>query len=135
MADIAAARARSNAAIARHDVAAIAREWLPDANFVSSVGRVTAGADENARFMQAAFERRPDTTWVRTPTHIDVYEAWQVASEAGRWVGTWTEPDGAVRIEGTYLAQWRRIEGRWLIRAELFVPLTCAGSAYCEAHP
>jgi ketosteroid isomerase-like protein len=129
------ARARSNAAIARHDTAAIAREWMPDVHVVSSTGTQTAGAALNARRMTETFARRPDTKWVRTPDRVEVFEAWDVASEHGAWVGTWTEPDGAVRISGTYQAQWRRVDGAWRIQAEVFVPLRCTGSAYCGRRP
>ena len=58
------------------------------------------------------------------PTTVDVFAAWAVASERGEWTGTWTEPDGPLEIGGTYQAQWRKVEGRWLIQAELFVPPT-----------
>jgi ketosteroid isomerase-like protein len=132
---ISAARARSNAAIAAHDTAAILREWMPDIHVSASTGSQTAGADANARAMQAQFTRRPDTRWVRTPTRIQVFDAWQVASEEGEWVGTWTDPDGPVRIGGSYLAQWRFTDNRWRIQAEVFVPLHCDGGAYCRARP
>jgi len=134
-AEIAAARERSNTAIAAHDTAAIAREWMPDINVVASTGAQNAGLDANTQAMQAAFTRRPDTKWVRTPIRITVFDQWQVASEEGEWAGTWTDPDGPVRVTGTYLAQWRHTDGRWRIRAEVFVPLTCAGGAYCATHP
>lgn len=133
--DIAAARARSNAAIAAHDIEGIAREWMPDVHVVSSTGTQNAGIDANAQSMRAAFTRRPDTRWVRTPHTILVNERWDVASEEGRWIGTWTEPDGPLRIGGTYLAQWRRVDGRWRIQAEVFVPVECAGGAYCASRP
>lgn len=129
------ARARSNIAIAAHDTAGIAREWMPDVHVVSSTGTQNGGVEANLRSMQAAFTRRPDTKWVRTPQTITVNEAWHVASEEGRWVGTWTEPDGPLRITGTYLAQWRRVDGRWRIQAEVFVPLQCEGGAYCVRRP
>lgn len=132
---IAAARARSNAAIAAHDTAAIAREWMHDIHVVSSTGAQNAGAVANARAMQAQFERRPDTRWVRATRTITVNARWDVAAEAGEWTGTWTDPDGPVRITGTYLAQWRRADGRWRIQAEVFVPLACTGGAYCERRP
>ena len=132
---ITAARARSNAAIAAHDTAAISQEWMPDIHVVSSTGAQNAGADANARSMAAAFARRPDTKWVRIPTRINAFEAWAVASEEGEWVGTWTDPDGPVRISGTYLAQWRETNGRWRIQAEVFVPTRCEGRAYCARHP
>lgn len=132
---IAAARARSNAAIAAHDTAAIAREWMPDVHVVTSTGFESAGSDANAKAMAEQFARRPDTKWVREPTRITVFDAWDVAAEEGRWTGTWTDPDGKVRITGTYLAQWRLSDGRWRIRAEVFVPLSCEGGAYCERRP
>ena len=132
---IAAARARSNAAIAAHDTAAIRHEWMPDIHVVASTGTQNAGADANVRSMQAQFTRRPDTKWVRTPTRITPFEAWDVAAEEGQWVGTWTDPDGPVRIIGTYMAQWRFTENRWRIQAEVFVPLSCSGGAYCDRRP
>ncbi len=135
VAEIRAARARSNTAIAAHDIEGITREWMPDVHVVSSTGTQNGGIDTNARSMQAAFDRRPDTKWVRTPHTISVNERWDVASEEGRWVGTWTEPDGPLEIGGTYLAQWRRVNGRWLIQAEVFVPLECRGGAYCASRP
>lgn len=134
-AEIAAARARSNAAIAAHDTDAIAREWMPDVHVVSSLSTQTAGAIATARSMQAQFTRRPDTKWVREPDRITVNVPWDVASEEGHWTGTWTDPDGPIRITGTYLAQWRHVDGRWLIQAEVFVPLLCEGGAYCRSRP
>ncbi|HYW50618.1 MAG TPA: DUF4440 domain-containing protein [Gemmatimonadaceae bacterium] len=132
---IAAARARSNAAIAAHDTAAIAREWMPDVHVVSSTGAQNAGIAANVRAMQGQFDRRPNTKWVRASRSITVNERWDVAAEEGEWTGTWTDPDGPVRITGTYLAQWRRSDGRWRIQAEVFVPLACNGGAYCERRP
>jgi ketosteroid isomerase-like protein len=132
---IVAARARSNAAIARHDTAGIAREMMPDLTVVSSTSAMRSGAAANVSSMAAQFARRPDTRWVRTPDAIDVFDAWDVAAERGHWVGTWTEPDGPLVIRGIYQAQWRRHAGTWRIQGELFVPLSCEGGAYCRARP
>lgn len=132
---IRAARARSNAAIAAHDTAALAAEWMADVHVVTSTSAQLAGAAVNAARMADQFARRPDTRYVRTPTSIRVWEAWDVASERGTWTGSWTDPDGPVRIAGEYQAQWRRRDGRWRIQAEVFVPLSCRGGAYCRAHP
>src|SRR5690606_17521240 len=134
-AQIRAARAASNAAIAAHDVDGIARHWLPDVHIVTSTSAQGTGRDVNATRMSQQFARRPDTVYVRTPEVVDVYAAWDVASERGTWTGRWTEPDGVVDIAGTYLAQWRRVDGAWRIQAELFVPTTCRGSKYCDARP
>ena len=84
---------------------------------------------------QRQFQRRPDTIYVRTPSTVDVFSDWAVASERGEWVGRWSEPDGRLEIGGTYLAQWRKVDGRWLIQSELYVPTRCAGSKYCSQRP
>ena len=76
-------RARSNAAIAAHDLAGIARAWLNDVHVVSSTSAQTAGSQANQQRMAAQFKNRPDTIYVRTPSTIDVYSAVE------RGVGAW----------------------------------------------
>ena len=132
---IRAARAQSNQAIAAHDVPGIARHWMPDVHIVSSTSAQGSGREVNGQRMADQFARRPDTIYVRTPTTVDVFAAWNVASERGEWTGRWTEPDGVAQVRGTYLAQWRKVNGNWLIQAEVFVPTACTGSKYCAAHP
>lgn len=39
------------------------------------------------------------------------------------------------KIGGTYSAQWRKVDGRWLIQSELYVPSHCSGSQYCKQRP
>ena len=129
------ARARSNRAIAAHDPAAIAREWMPDVHVVSSTSRQTASRDANRESMATQFKNRRDVVYVRRPMTIDVYRPWAVASERGEWTGKWTEPDGKLEIGGTYLAQWRKVDGQWLVQAELFVPTRCTGAKYCTQRP
>jgi ketosteroid isomerase-like protein len=129
------ARAQSNKAIAAHDLAGIARPWMPDVHVVSSTSAQTAGSQANQQRMARQFESRPDTVYVRTPATIEIFALWNVASERGEWVGRWTEPDGAMEIGGTYQAQWRKVDGRWLIQAELYVPARCRGSKYCNQRP
>ena len=129
------ARARSNAAIAAHDPAAIAQMWMDDVHVVRSTGAQVAGRVPNQQRMAQQFKTRPDTIYVRKPSAIDVYVPWAMASERGEWTARWTEPDGIVDTAGTYMAQWRRIDGVWLIQAELYVPTRCTGSAYCSKRP
>jgi ketosteroid isomerase-like protein len=130
-----AARAQSNAAIAAHDMSGITRHWMPNVHVVTSTSAQGSGREVNADRMALQFKRRPDTIYVRTPSTIAVFTAWHVASEHGEWTGRWTEPDGVVNIGGTYLAQWRKVDGTWLIQSELFVPTSCRGSSYCARHP
>jgi ketosteroid isomerase-like protein len=129
------ARARSNQAIAAHDLAAIARVWMENVHVVSSTSAQTAGRAANQERMAQQFTNRPDTVYVRRPTEVDVYEPWAVAAERGEWTGRWTEPDGALEIGGKYQAQWRKVDGQWLIQAELFVPTRCTGARYCRQRP
>ena len=129
------ARKRSNDAIAAHDLAGIAGAWMPDVHVVSSTSAQTAGNQANQQRMARQFEMRPDTVYVRSPRTIDVFTSWSVASERGEWIGRWTEPDGKLEIGGTYQAQWRKVNGRWLIQAELYVPTHCRGSKYCLQRP
>ena len=129
------ARDRSNKAIAAHDLAGIAAAWMPDVHVVSSTSAQAAGRDANRERMSQQFTRRPDTVYERRPVSIEIFAAWSVASERGEWTGRWTEPDGKLEISGTYQAQWRKVDGRWLIQAELFVPTHCQGSAYCRQRP
>lgn len=129
------ARARSNKAIAAHDLAGIAAAWMDDVHIVTSTSAHGTGRQVNQQRMAQQFERRPDTVYVREPIAIDVYSPWNVAAERGEWTGRWTEPDGRVEIRGTYLAQWRRVDRGWLIQAEVFVPTQCRGGKYCSQRP
>lgn len=132
---IRAARGRSNKAIAAHDLDGIASVWMEDIHVTSSTSAQTTGREANRQRMATQFKNRPDTVYVREPNDFRVYAPWEVAQEFGQWTGTWTEPDGKVRIGGDYFAQWRRIDGRWLIQSELYVPTHCRGSRYCNARP
>ncbi len=129
------ARARSNQAIAAHDLAGIASVWMENVHIATSTGVQAAGREPNQQRMARQFTNRPDTVYVRRSTVIDVYPPWAVASERGEWTGRWTEPEGAMEIAGTYLAQWRKIDGRWLVQAELYVPTRCTGAKYCRERP
>ena len=128
-------RARSNAAIAEHDPTGIAGFWMDDIHITTSTSAQASGRAPNQERMAQQFQRRPDTIYVRTPSTVEVFADWAVASERGEWIGRWTEPDGKVEISGTYLAQWRKIDGRWLIQSELYVPTRCKGSKYCSQRP
>ncbi|MGJ7609631.1 MULTISPECIES: YybH family protein [unclassified Variovorax] len=132
---IRAARATSNAAIVRKHVDTIASFWTEEVHVLGSMSLQLSGIEANRRFYEAQFARRPDTTYARTPSTVHVMAAWKVALESGDWVATWTDPDGPVRVSGSYMAQWLRSDAGWRIQGELYVPTSCAGGAYCERHP
>ena len=130
-----AARGESNAAIARRDTLALAAEVAPAYHSVSSRNAHTSGRDGALRQWVQQFAAHPDVGYVRTPATVRLFPAWEMADERGHWTGHWTEPDGRVEIAGSYTAKWRRTDGRWLLEAEIFTPLSCRGSHYCAAPP
>ena len=81
------------------------------------------------------FRTRPDVVYDRAPLEVRVYQPWGMAAERGRWTGSWTANDGKIRISGSYFAKWRRINGRWLVESETYVPERCTGGAYCRSTP
>ena len=85
--------------------------------------------------MAAWFASRPDVVYRRTPESVRVFEPWQMASEAGVWVGSWTAADGKVVIGGRYFAKWRFRDGAWWVESETYVPEHCTGSVYCSTMP
>lgn len=132
---IRAAREQSNAAIARHDTAGVAATFAPGIVSVASTSSVAIGRDPLARALADQFAARPDVVYRRTPTAINAFAPWRMASEEGRWEGSWTDRDGPVRVGGRYFAKWRMLGGTWLIESETFVPERCKGGAYCRAAP
>jgi hypothetical protein len=64
---------------------------------------------------------------------VIVSAARPLAYEEGTWVGHLDRADGPALIGGRYAAQWVKRGGRWLIRGEVYVALTCAGAGCASA--
>ena len=116
---IRAARVAQNAAIARHDLDAIASYWTDNVTICRGLGLQVAGkADYLALFRgddpvtSLVYERITDDVVVGTD--------WPLAFETGHWVG---RRAGQPLITGRYSAQWVRDGARWLIRGEVYVAL------------
>ena len=108
---------------------------MNDVHVVSSTSAQTAGSQANQQRMARSSRTGQTRSTSGRRSTIDVYSPWEVAAERGEWTGRWTEPDGKLEIGGTYLAQWRKVNGEWLIQAELYVPTRCRGSKYCSQRP
>ena len=121
------ARAASNQAIARHDVPAIVAFLADEFQVAASNGSFMRGREEMGNAFTARFAEFRDAVYLRTPESVEVNAAGTLAAETGRWTGSWTTPGGPFRTGGRYAASWRKVAGRWLIHAELFVPLFCTG--------
>jgi hypothetical protein len=62
---------------------------------------------------------------------VRVSEAFPVALESGHWRGErqgQADASGAKSFAaGSYAAKWRRVDGTWLLEAELFSTEDCGG--------
>ena len=125
----------SNQSIERKDTAALASVWTIDYHVITSRNFEVSGRAANRDRFFNEFSSKPDVIYIRTPQSIEVFDKWNMASETGTWVGRWTDMDVHVEVTGTYFAIWHHVDGTWLIRAELFVPLACSGSTLCDQSP
>ncbi|MCC7181910.1 MAG: nuclear transport factor 2 family protein [Acidobacteria bacterium] len=132
---IRARRESSNAAIARHDTAGIGAILSPNVIVVTSNSIHRESREANIASFADQFRTRPDVVYRRTPGEVRVFMPWLMASESGRWTGSWTDPDGKIELTGSYFAKWRKIGGEWLVESETYVPETCTGGAYCARVP
>ena len=128
-------RASSNAAIARHDTGGLGAAMAEHVIVVTSRSAQSIGRAVNMRAFADQFRERPDVVYERTADEVRVFQAWGMASERGHWIGSWTDSDGKIQIGGSYFAKWRRVNGRWLIESETYVPESCTGGAYCRTVP
>lgn len=128
-------RASSNAAIARHDTAGVGAILASDVVVVTSNSIHVQGRAAHLTQFADQFRTRPDVVYLRMPDEIRVFALWGMASERGRWTGSWTDSDGKIRIGGTYFAKWRRVNSRWLVESETYVPERCSGGTYCRTVP
>ena len=130
---IRATRARSNAAIAAHDVAGMRAAFRSDAVVLPGSSGLPFGMDGFDARIGAAFADPTFVTWVRAPTKVTVGTGGKRAAETGTWVGTWRKPDGEMRVTGVYQAMWLPGPDGWKIRNESFVTLDCHGSQECAS--
>lgn len=120
---IRSARAAFNAAIARQDVPTILTFLEEGFRVANSAGQFFNSRQEMGDAFLARFAEFKDAIYVRTPDSVEVSANGSYASETGRWVGRWTTPTGPFRTGGRYAAYWRKTNGRWLLHAEMYVPL------------
>lgn len=119
-------RARYNDAIADHDVRGIVSFHDEEYQVTTSLGQLEQGRDDAAAWEQL-IATREDVVYVRSPESIEVSRDYPLAAEVGTWVGTWSTIDGQVRTGGRFSAMWRKVDGDWKVRSELFVALYCEG--------
>ncbi|ADB38386.1 YybH family protein [Spirosoma linguale] len=128
---IRALRQQSNLAIQQRDLKGFGETMLPEIDVTRGSGSHVAGRDSVLASVVVQFKDPDFLGYVRTPDSIQVSTSNPLAAEHGHWTGRFKRPDGIQLITGTYLTMWRKTGQGWKIRSELFVSLTCTGSAAC----
>lgn len=125
-------RIRSNEAIAKHDTASLGVYWAEDLHVLTSRSTSLTTRLANQRAFQTEFDTKEKLLYVRTPNTIEMFPAWNMASEYGKWVGTWTSNGVSIKVSGSYYAKWHKVNGAWKIRSEIYTPTECNGGDYCK---
>jgi ketosteroid isomerase-like protein len=133
--EILAARTAQNQAIAANDADRVAAFWTEDVELRRGLGQLVVGRAAYRQLFADSGNRDSALVYQREPTRIESSTKWPLAFESGTWTGHLGRVDGPIVIRGQYGAQWVKRAGRWLIRGEVFVALTCAdvGCTYSAA--
>jgi ketosteroid isomerase-like protein len=129
---IRAARTAQTQALAKDDVATVAKYWTPDITIRRALGQTVDGADAARKVIEPTGNTANRIVYQREAVSVEVSPNWPLAFEEGRWSGHPGSVDAKPIIGGRYSAQWVKRDGQWLIRSEVFVALTCA-DAGCKA--
>ena len=123
------ARLQQNAAIAKHDVDAIASYWTDDVTICRGLGLQLAGKAAYRKLFEGDDPTSKDVIiYERIPNSIESSGLWPLAFETGTWKGHLGNTQGPVVIQGRYSAQWVKRADKWLIRSEVYVALEGAGT-------
>jgi ketosteroid isomerase-like protein len=120
------ARIAQNAAMAAGDVEKAATWWTDDVTIRRGLGAGVSGIEGYKAILERAPVADTATVYERKTTDVTVSKVWPLAFETGTWVAR-VGGKGPATITGRYSAQWVKRAGKWLIRSEVFVALTCAG--------
>ena len=129
---IRALREESNRAIEARDLRAFGQTMLPDIEVTRGSGSHVSGRDSVLASVAVQFKDPHFLGYIRETDSIRVSTSGSLAAEHGHWTGRFRRVDGIQTLAGVYLAMWRKTNAGWKIRSELFVSLTCTGSAACE---
>lgn len=96
----------------------MSKYYLPD--FVQTIdkGISTTGKQLAITEWKNLFKTNKTVAYIRTPTTIIVGDNNIMAGETGTWVAKNSYSKG-----GNYSAMWRKVNGTWMLQAELFVSL------------
>ena len=115
---IRAARTESNGAIAKKDIAGVAKFWKDDYVEISSDGSLISGKEAVIADWKKMFENDPSIRFERQVGTIEFTYGGIVAMEKG--VLVYTSP---YKYKGYYTALWRKIDGVWVTQMENFISI------------
>lgn len=127
--DLPASRDASNAALKAGDVEGFMASIDPDYVGTGGNGGHIRSRGELRTLIEGVVDSPTGLYFVRTADGFEVDDEGGRAMETGRWAGR-ERIAGAERLtgEGRYVAYWRRVDGAWVIHAEIFVTLPDPGS-------
>jgi ketosteroid isomerase-like protein len=115
---IRSARAESNAAIAKKDIAGVAKYWKADYVEISSDGSLISGKEAVVADWKKMFENDPSIRFERQFNKIEFARGGTVAMEKGILI--YTSP---YNYKGYYTALWRKVGDVWVTQMENFVSI------------
>jgi ketosteroid isomerase-like protein len=132
--EIRAARAELNAALVTRDASILSKYWHENVHTTDGGGALWVGRAVNTADYAKMFASTSFVSGVRTPESIDVASGGpNEAAESGRWQWQSRKAEQLTTHSGRYLVMWQKVDGRWLIRSELYVTTGCSGGKACGA--
>ena len=123
------ARSTQTKAIAKNDLDTVVKYWTPDITIRRALGQPVDGAIAARKVLEPTGSTATPIIFQREAISVEVSPNWPLAYEEGRWSGHIGSADAKPVLGGRYSAQWVKRDGKWLIRSEVFVALTCADAA------
>lgn len=120
---IRARRRLTNKLIAAHESARLKPFFDANVTLITGEGSVISGAAAVIDAFAAQFRDPSFVTYERLTETVRLDQAAARAAERGGWIATWRD----ARLEGDYLAVWKKQTGQWVIESELFVTLQGEG--------
>lgn len=115
-------RAASNKALRAFDNEAVLSHLTEDALTTVSNGTLLTGRDALRKYINESNANK--MYWIRTPKNVEVNVERGLAWETGTWKGYDEKIGDKAIVGGNYSAMWTKETGAWLIKSQLFVPLT-----------
>jgi ketosteroid isomerase-like protein len=126
VASIRAARTHLNVALVSRDLAGISKYWLQESQSVFAGGEVKVGRPEIMARYAAIFQGGNFISGLRIPERIEVATGGpREDAESGHWEWRMRQSGQELFYRGRYLAMWRKVGGRWLLRSDLIFTRLC----------